>query len=129
MSKNLAIAVCGLALLCVSQSWAGSMGNGAAQRRAAFGLPPQGATTNYVFCYGGNPHTVYFSPVFAAASTRGIPSLSAAYGRYLTQMGYMADGGQCIHASASADASAAKRRQESEFRSGRNIIETTWSGN
>ena len=41
MGNKISIAVFGLALLYASQSWAGSMGNGAAQRRAAAGLPPE----------------------------------------------------------------------------------------
>jgi hypothetical protein len=132
MSRNFAVAAfgLGLALLCISQSVAGGMGRGVAQRQAAAGSSPEGAAANYyMFCYGGNPHTAYFSPVFSVASTRGVPGLSAAYGHYLTQMGYVADGGQCIHANVRADASAAKMRQENELRLGRTIIETNWAGN
>lgn len=131
MSNKLAVVAVGvgLSLLCVSQSLAGSMGNGAAQRRAAFAAHNGDGTTQYVFCYGGNPHSVYFSPVFSASSARGPVSLSSAYGHYLTQMGYKADGGQCNHATTSADASAAKVQQEDAFRSSRTVIETSWTGN
>lgn len=131
MSKQFATAALGfgLALLCVSPGLAGSMGNGAAQRRAAFGPHPEGpVATQYVYCYGGNPHSVYFSAVFAAPSTRGPVDLSSSYGHYLTQRGYKSDGAQCIHATARADASAAKTHSEDEFRSGRTIVETSWQG-
>ena len=40
MGNKLAILVFGLGMLCASQGWAGSHGNGADQRRAAAGLPP-----------------------------------------------------------------------------------------
>jgi hypothetical protein len=40
MGKKLTVVTFGLAVLCASQGWAGTMGNGAAQRRAAAGLPP-----------------------------------------------------------------------------------------
>lgn len=131
MSNKLAVLAIGVgvSLLCVSQSLAGSMGNGAAQRRAAFGPHPEGATTTqYVYCYGGNPHSIYFSAVFAAPSTRGPVDLSSSYGHYLTQRDYKADGAQCVHATDRADASAAKMRSENEFRSGRTIVETSWQG-
>lgn len=131
MRKNFAIAATGfgLALLCASQSFAGTTGNGWSQSRATAGLPSGGAQTQYVFCYGANPNTAYFSPVFTAASTKSIPDLGVAYGHYLTQTGYRTNGGQCIHAAASADASAEKMRRESELRAGRKIMEISWSGN
>ena len=40
MGYKLGIAVFGMVALCASQCWAGTLGNGAAQRRAAAGLPP-----------------------------------------------------------------------------------------
>jgi len=130
MNRHLAIAAAGfgLALLCTSQSWAGSTSNGWSQRPTAAGVPAEGARTQYVFCFGGNPYTIYFSPVFTTASSSDIPNLSVAYGRYLTQTGYKANGGQCIHSDTSADASAEKLRRENGFRPGRKIIETSWSG-
>jgi len=131
MSKRYATVALGfgLALLCVSPGLAGSMGNGAAQRAAAYGHHYDAtATTQYVYCFGGNPHSVYFSAVFAAPSTRGPVDLSSSYGHYLTQRGYRADGAQCIHATNRADASAAMMRSENEFRSGRAIVETSWQG-
>lgn len=129
MSNKLAVVAIGVgvSLLCVSQSFAGSMGNGAAQRRAAFAAHAGDGTTQYVFCYGGNSHSVYFSSVFAEASTRGPVSLSSAYSHYLTQMGYKASG-QCNHATTSAAASAAKVQQEDAVRSSRTVVETNWSG-
>lgn len=131
MSKHFATAALGfgLALLCVSPSLAGSMGNGAAQRRAAFGPHPDAnATTQYVYCYGGNPHSVYFSAVFSAPSTRGPVDVSSSYGNYLIQRGYKVGGKQCVRATTRADASAAKTHSENEFRSGRTIVETSWQG-
>lgn len=131
MSKHFATVALGfgLALLCVSPGLAGSMGNGVAQRAAAYGYHPEGpTTTQYVYCYGGNPHSVYFSAVFSAPSTRGPVDVSSSYGHYLTQRGYKADGAQCIHATTNADASAAKMRSENEFRTGRAIVETSWQG-
>lgn len=129
MSKIFAIAAlgCGLAMLCASQSWAGSTGNGWSQRPTAAGVPAEGAQTQYVFCYGANPKTAYFSSVFSVASTRDMPGLGTAYDHYLTQMGYRTNGGQCIHADATTLASAEKMRRESELRP-RKIIETSWSG-
>ncbi len=40
MDKKRGIAVFGIVMLCASSAWAGHLGNGAAQRRAAAGLPP-----------------------------------------------------------------------------------------
>jgi hypothetical protein len=48
MGYKLGIAVFGMVVLCASQSWAGSLGNGAAQRRAAAGLPPLPQTARAV---------------------------------------------------------------------------------
>lgn len=128
MSKAIAAAAAGfgLAFLCVSQSWAGTTGNGWGQSRAAAGSPG-GAQLQYVFCYGANPYTAYFSPVFTTASRRSVPDLGVAYGQYLTQTGYRTNGGQCVHADALSLASAEKVRRESELRP-RKIIETSWSG-
>jgi len=41
MRKTVRVTLSLAFLLCASQSWAGHLGNGAAQRRAAAGLPPE----------------------------------------------------------------------------------------
>src|SRR5579863_2215093 len=109
-----------------SAAWAGTTGNGWAQRT---GQQPA-ATTHYVFCYGANPHAAYFSPVFT--TTTDSTSLISPFAQYLTQNGDANDGGQCITAAANADAVAEKKRRERTLRSKghghRDIVEVAWTG-
>ncbi len=127
MGNKLLIAFLEMAVLCTSPGWAGSMGNGAAQRRAAAGLAPLPEKPRYVFCFGGNPNSVYFSAVIAQAPSPRPPNLGIAYGKYLTRAGFRNDGGQCVNAEVRADAVAEKERREASFGT-RKVIQTGWTG-
>jgi hypothetical protein len=122
MDKKILIAVVGLLMLSVSPGWAGSMGRGASQRGAA---SPESAS--YVFCFGGNPTSVYFSDVIALPPSAQQPNLAIAFGRYLTESGFRNDGGQCVHSQDRADAVAEMGRREATFGT-RKIVHTGWIG-
>jgi hypothetical protein len=92
MNKVIPIAIAGLFLLDASPDWAGSMGRGASQRGDA---SPESA--NYVFCFRGNPASVYFSDVIAFVPSAQQPNLGIALARYLTRAVHRNDGGQCVH--------------------------------
>ena len=129
MSKKLSIVVIGLAALCTSQVWAGTSGNGWEQRRAAAGLPPEGATTQYAFCYGGNVKVVYFNRIITLAPTTSAPNLAAAYGDYVkTTYGLPGvDRLRCVTANSNADALAEKERYRGMFGKAK-IVEIEWAG-
>jgi hypothetical protein len=114
------------AVLMASTAWAGSHGNGAAQRN---GTSPQPATS-YAFCYGGNPHVAYFSRVFQVDPA--VNNGGGAFGNYLGQKGYVNDGGQCRSSTSEAGADAYKKESEDMFRSAtyhnRTIVEIDWPG-
>ena len=119
-----------LAILTVATAataWAGSLGNGAAQRNAMH----QHNQTSFEYCYGGNNHVEYFSRVFALSSADGGAG-GVKFGKYLTQSGYHNDGGQCRTAPTMAGAVAGKQESESTFQSEeyhhRKIVETDWAG-
>jgi hypothetical protein len=122
MNKKISIATVGLLILSVSPGCAGSMGRGASQRG---GTSPEIAS--YVFCFGGNPGSVYFSDVIALAPSAQQPNLGIAFGRYLTAAGFHNDGGQCVHAQNRADAEAEMERREDTFVT-RKIVHTGWTG-
>jgi hypothetical protein len=129
MGKKLAIAMFGLAALCTSQVLAGTLGNGAAQRRAAAGLPPEEAKTQYAFCYGGNVKVVYFNRIITLAPTTSAPNLAVAYGDYVKATYGLpgVDRLRCVTANSNADAAAEKGRYRGRF--GRTkIVEIEWAG-
>lgn len=107
-------------------TWAGSLGNGAAQRNAMH----QQKQTAFEYCYGGNNHVEYFSRVFSLSSANNDGGVK--FGQYLTQSGYHNDGGQCRTAPTMAGATADKQTSESTFQSEeyhhRKIVETEWAG-
>jgi hypothetical protein len=122
MDRKISIAIIGILILGVAPGWAGSMGRGASQRG---GSSPE--TASYVFCFGGNPRSDYFSDVIALAPSAQRPNLGIAFGRYLTAAGYRNDGGQCVHAQNRADAEAEMDRREDTFGT-RKIVHTGWTG-
>jgi hypothetical protein len=110
----------------VTSAWAGSLGNGAAQRNAMY----QQKQTAFEYCYGGNNHAEYFSRVFPLTSANNGGGVK--FGSYLAQSGFHNDGGQCRTAPTMAGAVAGKQESESTFRSEeyhhRKIVETDWAG-
>jgi hypothetical protein len=84
-------------------------------------------SASYVFCFGGNPGSVYFSDVIALAPSAQQPNLGIAFGRYLTAAGFRNDGGQCIDAWNRADAEAEMERREGTFGT-RKVVHTRWTG-
>ncbi|MGH8214025.1 MAG: hypothetical protein ACREPP_12435 [Rhodanobacteraceae bacterium] len=107
-------------------AWAGSLGNGAAQRNAMY----QHKQTAFEYCYGGNNHVEYFSGVFPLTPSGNGGGVK--FGQYLTQSGYHNDGGQCRTAPTMAGAVAGKQESESIFQSAeyhhRPVVETEWAG-
>ena len=131
MSKNFAMVVFGLLVLYASQGWAGSMGNGAAQRRAAAGLPPEAAKTQtqYAFCYAGNPKVVYITQVITLPPAESAGNLGVTYRDFVkTKYGIPSiDRERCVTANSNADAAAEKQRYLGMF--GRTkLIEIEWAG-
>jgi|SRR5579864_472261 len=126
MGNTFSVAIIGLSLLCASQSWAGSMGNGADQRNGTVPV----AKTHYSFCFGGLRKTVYFSNVIESISVNR-PNLSSLFDAYLTKTFGVGsnDGGQCISSEVMADTANAKKQREAEFVTKTwKIVETKWAG-
>ena len=130
MSKKFAIMFFGLLVLYTSQSCAGTMGNGAAQRRAAAGLPPlpgADAKTRYEFCYAGNPKVVYFTQIITVAPNA--PGLGDVKYAHYIQKTYglpSIDRLRCVPSNSNADADAEKQRYEGML--GRTkLIEIKWA--
>jgi len=123
MGKKFSIAVIGLMLLCTSQVWAGTSGNGA----------PQVAQTRFAFCYAGNVKIVYFSDIVTfsttIASSFAAAKLAHAYGDYVTKTyglpGF--DRLRCVTADSNADVVAAKKTYGGMFGKAE-IIEIEWAG-
>jgi hypothetical protein len=127
MTNKFSIAIFGLAVVCASPSWAGTTGNGAAQRN---GVQPV-AKTHYTYCFGGLRKIVYFSPVIASPPTVNKPDPGGPFGAYLTKTYGVGsnDGGQCVSSEAMADIISAKKQREAEFDYKKwKIVETTWAG-
>lgn len=127
--------VCGLVLLCASQSWAGSGGPGYAQRLGGAQAPAPAAIAHYTYCFGGLAGTGYFSPVITSAPAAYKPeqasSLGIDFGAYLTKTLRVSNsGGQCFTSEAMATTVSAKKQREAElvYRKWK-IVETTWTGN
>ena len=107
MNNKFAIMVFMLVVLCTSKGWAGTSGNGWAQRG---GIPPE-VKTKYVFCYAGNPKVVYFSQVVTVAP--GAPGLDdIAYSHYIQKRyGLPAiDRMRCVPSNSGTDAAVEKQR-------------------
>jgi hypothetical protein len=133
MGKKFAMVVFGLLVLFASQGWAGTLGNGAAQRRAAAGLPPlpgPDAKTRYEFCYAGNPKVVYFTQVVTVAP--GAPGLGdIAYSHYIQKRYALPsiDRMRCVPANSGTDAEVEKERYKGML--GRTLLvdNIKWDGN
>jgi len=127
MRTKSALLLATLAAATAATAWAGSHGNGAAQRNAMY----QQKQTAFEYCYGGNNHVEYFSRVFALNTADGGAG-GVKFGKYLTQSGYANDGGQCRTGPTMSSATAGKRESESTFQSQeyhhRRIVETDWAG-
>lgn len=126
MGNKLPIAVIGLALLCASQSWAGTAGNGWAQRNGIKPVPK----THYTYCMGGLPKTAYFSSVIVSAPTLNKPDLDAPFGTYLTKtLAVRNNGGMCYASDTMAGAVDGKKQREKELVWEKwKIVETKWKG-
>ena len=127
MGNRFSLALIGLVLVCTSQAWAGSSGNGWGQRN---GIAPV-AVAHYSYCFGGRPSKVYFSGVITSAPTVYKPQLGGPFGKYLTQTyGFASnDGGQCVTSEVMADVVRAKQQREAEFVARTwTIVETDWVG-
>ena len=121
MSKKSAMVVLGLLVLCAPQGWAGSMGNGAAQRASMAG--------GYTFCYAGNSKVVYFTQVLRILPKANAPNLGVTYGSYIKKTYGLTDidRQRCITAVSKADTEAVKERFKKTF-SPANSIENEWGG-
>ena len=133
MGKKLAVVTFGLAVLCTSQSWAGSSGPGWASRLNGAQAP--GANTYYTYCYAGDAptHTAYFSAVFSSAPVadgRDIKSKSqVSFDTYLKTVGARNSGAMCIPTTVSANGMIGKKQREADLVSERwKIVETNWTG-
>lgn len=117
MIKKLSLATLGLALGCTSVVWAGSLGNGAAQRNG-----------QYVFCYAGNPNVVYFTQVMTVAPTASAPNLGVTYGDYVSKTYGLPsiDRERCVRAATSSDAANEKQRYIESLGTTK-IVELQWT--
>ena len=129
--RKLLLAIFGSALLCASQSLAGSMGNGAAQRNGTAPAPPV-AKAHYSVCWGQWPRTstAYFSAVITSAPSLQNPSFEAPFRTYLHNTFSIGAAPQCFVALSMDDAVAAKKKQEASFvgQQKSKIVETNWAG-
>lgn len=130
MKSTSAVLLAALALTAVTimPAAGGSMGNGAAQRNAAYHQSAR-QTAQYVFCYGGNPKVVYFTGVFSVPPGVEAGELDVRYRHYVqTTYGVPSiDRDRCVTANTAADATAEKQRYR-EMSGRENIIETAWTG-
>ena len=134
MVNKLAIAVFGLAVLCASQSWAGSGGPGWASRLTGAQAPA--ANTYYTYCYAGDAptHTAYFSAVITSAPAADGGALKSksqvSFDTYLKTVGARNSGALCIPNVVSANTMLGKKQREAELVSEKwKIVETNWTGN
>lgn len=127
MSPKSALVFVTFSVAVATSGWAGTFGNGAAQRNAIY---HQQTHTAFEYCYGGNNHVEYFSRVFSLSTATNAGGVK--FGDYLTQSGFHNDGGQCRTAPTMAGAVAGKQESESTFQSQeyhhRQIVETDWAG-
>ena len=134
MGKKLSIAVCGLALLCASQVWAGGSGPGWASRQTGAQAP--GANTYYTYCYAGDAptHTAYFSAVITSAPVADVRDIKGksqvSFDTYLKTVGARNSGALCIPNVVSANTMLGKKQREADLVSEKwKIVETNWTGN
>jgi hypothetical protein len=124
-------AIFGLALLFASQSSAGTLGNGAAQRNGVAPAPPV-ARAHYGYCYGQWPRTstAYFSAVITSAPSPKNPSFEAPFRSYLHNTFGIGASTVCRDLPSMDAAVGAKKQDEDMFRSGYHsqIVETNWAG-
>ena len=124
MGRQLRIVILGLGLVCASQGWSGTTGNGSATQ----------ATTHYTYCFGGHPDIAYFSAVITSAPAADNHDLNGrfqtAYGNYLTHtLGVVNNGGQCFTSDAMVSAVNGKKQHEAELLWRKwTIVETKWAG-
>lgn len=107
----------------ITTAWAGTTGNGWSQSNS----------TSFVFCYGGNAYTEYYSRVFPLATSASNHVAQAnegvAFTHYLTGIGDRTNGAQCITAPTMAGAAAEKQnRQGAAQYHQRKVVETDWAG-
>ena len=138
MGKKLAVVTFGLAVLCASQSWAGSSGPGWASRQtgAQNQAPIPAAKARYTYCVGGGMGTSYFSSVITSAL--GPPlvkpnqdsSLEHEFDAYLKTMHVLNQGSTCITSLVMADIVRGRKQREDESAYMKyKIVETNWTGN
>lgn len=123
MRGAVSIVIAGLAIFSAAQAWAGTTGNGSAQRN--------GPKTHYSYCFGGLRETVYFSRIITSAPSVTKPDLGIKFGAYLTKTYGVGsnNGGQCIVSESMADTTNGKKQREAEFVWRKwKIIETDWAG-
>jgi hypothetical protein len=129
--RKLPLAIFGAALLCAAPAFAGSMGNGAAQRNGIAPAAPA-AKAHYSVCWGQWPRTstAYFSAVITSAPSLQNPSFEAAFRSYLHNTFGIGAAPQCYIALSMDDAVAAKKKQEASFAGLQKlkIVETNWTG-
>lgn len=129
--RKLPAAIFGLALLCVSQAQAGTMGNGAAQRTGIAPALPV-AKAHYSVCWGQWPRTstAYFSAVIVSAPSLKNPNFEAPFRSYLHNSFAIGAAPQCYIAASMDDAVSAKKKQEASFVDlyKLKIVETNWTG-
>jgi hypothetical protein len=101
MLRSLSLATFGLALACTSQIWAGTTGNGSAQRNG-----------QYAFCYAGNVNVVYFTQVMTLTPGESAPNLGVTYGDYVKKTYGLPsiDRERCVRAATSDAAAVEKQR-------------------
>ncbi len=125
MAHRNMVAVLGLALLCASQGWAGSTGNGWQQRT---GAQAPAASAHYTYCFGGLPKTAYFSAVFSSAPLEN-GELKTSFGDYLGTLGARNNGAMCFASDTMKGAEAGKKQREAELVWEKwKIVETGWTG-
>ena len=100
-------------------------------RAGMTGNGSQPKSTNYVFCFGANPYTEYYSRVFPMASSTkyDVVNKGGAFTDYLTGIGDRTNGAQCYPAPTMAGAAAEKQQRESAAGyHHRKVVETDWAG-
>ena len=119
MSKKLAIEAFGLLVLCASQGWAGTSGNGS----------PRPATGQFTFCCGGNVKVVYFTQIMTLAPTMNAPNLGISFGNYVKATSGLPsiDRERCVAGNSGADLAAERERYKGMFGKTK-VVEINWAG-
>lgn len=118
MLRKLSLAALSLVLVCTSQSLAGTMGNGSAQRNG-----------HYAFCYAGNPNVVYFTQVITLGQGVSAPNLGVQYGDYIKKTYGVPtiDRERCVTA-ATSDAATAEKQRYMGMLGTTKLVEIQWAG-